>query len=215
MHSSSNFPPLPWPSVSLPPFLPFLLCLFNYHGNRWCGSSHRECVLLRIKGCNTCWCADTYNYMRALTGTLRWVSFHGWCHPKSKADMLTWWGTYRMCERESKRNWEVWVRWSAKWLRCRWGAVSVTMELNQTAPTHPDSSQTACAYPSAYHLHVHTVVIRLNSAILLFMKSGITNCICVDEQHNFVICFFLIGRSFNLQFSCSISCPQILFNILK
>lgn len=32
-------PPLP---VCVPPFLSFLLCLFNYHGNRWCGSSHRD-----------------------------------------------------------------------------------------------------------------------------------------------------------------------------
>lgn len=172
MHSSSNFPPLPWLSVSLPPFLPFLLSLFNYHGNRWCGSSHRGCVLFRIKGCNTCGSAD--NTITCTHSQAHWGGspFMG---DTRKVDMLTQWGTYRMCESEIKRNWEVWARWSAKWLRCRWGAMSVTMELNQTAPTHPESSQAACAYPSAYHLHVHAVVIRVNSAIILFLKSGKTN----------------------------------------
>lgn len=40
MHFSSNF--LALPSLCLPSFLLFHSWLFNCHGNRWCGSSHRD-----------------------------------------------------------------------------------------------------------------------------------------------------------------------------
>lgn len=147
-------------TARFPPFLPLLLRLFNYHGNRWCASSHTDAPSQNNGVQRICapTCAQTEPTC-VLCGRTPLTESHDPMskHGSERRDRER--GRVKVSERKARGVGEV-VGWYDGDVdgECDNGA-----ELDG-AYTHPNTVQPACARPSAELLLVRWATDKLRAA---------------------------------------------------
>lgn len=124
-------------TARFPPFLPLLLRLFNYHGNRWCASSHRDAPsqnngVQRICA-PTCAQTEPTCVLCGRTPLTEWhdpMSKHG----SERRDRA------RTCESEREKcarcGWGgrlIW--WRCRWRVWQWSRIRWRLHISQHRPT--------------------------------------------------------------------------------